>query len=337
MGGDNAPEAIVAGAVEAARIYGVTVSLVGRPDVLAVELKKHNTQGLDLPIVAASQVVEMNEKPAAAVRTKTDSSMVVGCKLVKRNEAQAFVSAGNTGGALAAGILHIGRIKGILRPALIGPFPTLKGACMILDIGANADVRPEHIQQFAIMGTIYARDVMGVTHPAVRILSNGEEAGKGNQLVIESFKLLEQTPSINFQGNIESKEIPTGLADVVVTDGFTGNIFVKTAETTARLMTQVITEEIKKSPLAMVGALLARKSLGRVRERMDDSHYGGAVLLGLSSVVIVAHGRSNAFAVRHAIRIAKQSVEQDLLTKIQRGIAVVEQEQPATHAAASSS
>ncbi len=337
MGGDNAPEAIVAGAVEAARIYGVTVSLVGRPDVLEVELKKHNTQGLDLPIVAASQVIEMNEKPAAAVRTKTDSSMVVGCKLVKRNEAQAFVSAGNTGGALAAGILHIGRIKGILRPALIGPFPTLKGACMILDVGANADVRPEHIQQFAIMGTIYARDVMGVAHPAVRILSNGEEAGKGNQLVIESFKLLEQTPSINFQGNIESKEIPTGLADVVVTDGFTGNIFVKTAETTARLMTQVITEEIKKSPLAMVGALLARKSLGRVRERMDDSHYGGAVLLGLSSVVIVAHGRSNAFAIRHAIRVAKQSVEQDLLTKIQRGIAVVEQEQPATHAAASSS
>ncbi|MBK8798416.1 MAG: phosphate acyltransferase PlsX [Anaerolineales bacterium] len=229
MGGDNAPEAIVAGAVEAARIYGVTVSLVGRPDVIEVELKKHNTQGLDLPIVAASQVIEMNEKPAAAVRTKTDSSMVVGCKLVKRNEAQAFVSAGNTGGALAAGILHIGRIKGILRPALIGPFPTLKGACMILDVGANADVRPEHIQQFAIMGTIYARDVMGVAHPAVRILSNGEEAGKGNQLVIESFKLLEQTPSINFQGNIESKEIPTGLADVVVTDGFTGNIFVKTA------------------------------------------------------------------------------------------------------------
>ena len=332
MGGDHAPEAIVAGAVEAARIYGVTVSLVGKPDVLAAELKKHDTHGLDLPIVAASQVIEMDDKPAAAVRAKTDSSMVVGCKMVKRNEAQAFVSAGNTGGALAAGILHIGRIKGILRPALIGPFPTLKGACMILDIGANADVRPEHIQQFAIMGTIYARDVMGVEQPTVRILSNGEEAGKGNQLVIDSFKLLEQTPSIHFQGNIESKEIPTGLADVVVTDGFTGNIFVKTAETTARLMNQVITEEVKKSPLAIFGALLARKSLQRVRERMDDSHYGGAVLLGLSSVVIVAHGRSNAFAIRHAIRVAKQAAEQDLLAKIQRGIAAVEQEESASEA-----
>ncbi len=326
MGGDHAPEAIVAGAVEAARIYGVTVSLVGRPEIIEAELKKHDTKGLDLPIVPALQVIEMEEKPAAAVRAKPDSSMVVGCKLVKRKEADAFVSAGNTGGALAAGILHIGRIKGILRPALIGPFPTLKGACLILDIGANADVRPEHIQQFAIMGTIYARDVMGVERPTVRILSNGEEAGKGNQLVIDSFKLLEQTPSIHFEGNIESKEIPTGVADVVVTDGFTGNIFVKTAETTARLMTQVITEEVKKSPVAMVGALLARKSLGRVRERMDDSHYGGAVLLGLSSVVVVAHGRSNAFAVRHAIRVARQSVEQDILTKIQRGIAVVDSE-----------
>ena len=266
----------------------------------------------------------MEDKPAAAVRAKTDSSMVVGCKLIKRNEAQAFVSAGNTGGALAAGILHVGRIKGILRPALIGPFPTLKGACLILDIGANADVRPEHIQQFAIMGSIYARDVIGLTRPSVRILSNGEEAGKGNQLVIESFKLLEQTSSVNFQGNIESKEIPTGLADVVVTDGFTGNIFVKTAETTATLMSRVITEEIKKSPVAMLGALLARKSLRRVRERMDDSHYGGAVLLGLSGVVVVAHGRSNAFAIRHAIRVAKQSVEQDILGKIQRGTSEVE-------------
>ena len=324
MGGDHAPEAIVAGGVEAARVYGITVSLVGKPEAIEAELKKHDTKGLNLPIVPASQVIEMEDKPAAAVRAKIDSSMVVGCKLIKRNEAQAFVSAGNTGGALAAGILHVGRIKGILRPALIGPFPTLQGACLILDIGANADVRPEHIQQFAIMGSIYARDVIGLARPSVRILSNGEEAGKGNQLVIESFKLLEETPSINFQGNIESKEIPTGLADVVVTDGFTGNIFVKTAETTATLMSRVITEEIKKNPIAMLGALMARKSLRRVRERMDDSHYGGAVLLGLSGVVVVAHGRSNAFAIRHAVRVAKQSVEQEILAKIQKGISEVE-------------
>ncbi|MBW7881696.1 MAG: phosphate acyltransferase PlsX [Caldilineaceae bacterium] len=324
MGGDHAPQAIVEGAVDAARRYKITVSLVGKPDVIETELKKHKTAGLSLPVIPASQVIEMDDRPATAVRAKPDSSMVIGCKLVKQGQVDAFVSAGNTGGAMAAGILHIGRVRGILRPALIGPFPTLRGACLILDIGANADVRPEHIQQFAIMGSIYARHVMDIAQPNVRILSNGEEAGKGNQLVIESYKLLEQTPTINFAGNIESKEIPTGVADVVVTDGFTGNIFVKTAETTARLMTQVITEEIKKSPLALFGALLARRALGRVRERMDDSHYGGAVLLGLSGIVVVAHGRSNPFAIRHAIRVAKQSIEQDILGKIQRGIVETE-------------
>jgi phosphate acyltransferase len=320
MGGDHAPQAIVAGAVEGAREYGVTISLIGKPDVINAELKKYNTKGLDLPIVPATQVIEMEDKPTTAVRTKTDSTMVVGCKLVKRNEAQAFVTAGNTGAALASGILYVGRIRGILRPALIGPFPTLKGATLILDMGANADVRPEHIQQFAIMGALYSQTIFGAEHPSVRILSNGEEAGKGNQLVIASTKLLEETPGLNFQGNIESKEIPTGLADVVVTDGFTGNIFVKTAETTARLMTAVITEEIKKSPIAMFGAMLAKKQLARVRERMDDSHYGGAVLLGLSGLVIVAHGRSNPMAIRHAIRVAKQGVDQDILGKIQKGI-----------------
>lgn len=321
MGGDHAPHAIVAGAVEAARAYdNIIVSLVGNPDVIQAELKKHDIGGLTLPIVPALQVIEMDEKPVVAVRTKTDSSLVVGCKMVKHGEAQAFVSAGNTGAALAAGIMHVGRMRGILRPALIGPFPTLKGATLILDMGANADVRPEHIQQFAVMGSLYSQAIFGVESPSVRILSNGEEAGKGNQLVIAAYKLLEQTPGINFAGNIESKEIPTGLADVVVTDGFTGNIFVKTAETTARLMTAVITEEVKKSVVATFGALLAKQSLKRVRDRMDDSHYGGAVLLGLAGLVVVAHGRSNPTAIRHAIRVAKQANEQNILGKIQQGI-----------------
>ena len=321
MGGDHAPQAIVAGAIEAAHAYpDITISLVGKPDVIEAELKKHDISGLKLPIVAATQVIEMDEKPATAVRAKPDSTIVVGCKMVRRGEAQGFVSAGNTGAMLAAGILHVGRIRGILRPALIGPFPTLKGATLILDMGANADVRPEHIQQFAVMGSLYAQSIMGVEKPTVRILSNGEEAGKGNQLVIAASKLLEETPGINFEGNIESKDVPTGLADVVVTDGFTGNIFVKTAETTVRLMTGVITEEIKKNWISTLGALLAKKSLQRVRERMDDSHYGGAVLLGLAGTVVVAHGRSSPTAIRHAIRVAKQASEQDILGKIQQGI-----------------
>jgi phosphate acyltransferase len=320
MGGDHAPQAIVAGAVEAAQQYGICVSLIGKPEIIEAELKKHKTAGLNLPIVPASQVIEMDDKPAQAVRTKPDSSMVVACKMVKRGEAQAFVTAGNTGGAMTAGILHVGRIRGIARPALIGPFPTTQGVTLILDMGANADVRPEHMVQFAIMGHLYSQAIIGGANPSIRILSNGEEAGKGNQLVIASSKLLEQTPGLNFQGNIESKDVPKGLADVVVTDGFTGNIFVKTAETTASLMSAVITEEIKKNPIAVLGALMARGSLRRVRERMDDSHYGGAVLLGLSGLVIVAHGRSNPMAIRHAIRVAKQAIEQDIIGKIQIGI-----------------
>jgi glycerol-3-phosphate acyltransferase PlsX len=321
MGGDHAPHDIVTGAVEAARAYPeITISLVGNPDIIQAELNKLDARGLNLPIVPATQVIEMDEKPATAVRGKPASTIVVGCKMVRRGEAHGFVSAGNTGAMLAAGILHVGRIRGILRPALIGPFPTLKGATLILDMGANADVRPEHIQQFAVMGSLYAQSIMGVAKPSVRILSNGEEAGKGNQLVIAASKLLEATPGLFFEGNIESKDVPTGLADVVVTDGFTGNIFVKTAETTVRLMTGVITEEIKKNWISTLGALLAKNSLRRVRERMDDSHYGGAVLLGLAGTVVVAHGRSNPMAIRHAIRVAKQAQEQDILGKIQQGI-----------------
>lgn len=320
MGGDKGPAEIVTGAVEAARAYGITVSLVGKPQIIQAELAKHATNGLNLPIVAASQVIEMGDKPANAVRNKPDSSMVVACEMVKRGEAQAFVTAGNTGGALAAGILIIGRMRGILRPALVAPFPTQKGFCVILDIGANADVRPEYLPQFAIMGTTYARTVMDKSNPTVRILSNVEEDGKGSQLVIEAVDLLRQTPNINFQGNIESKEIIEGVADVVVTDGFTGNIFVKTAEATVRLLHQVMGQELTRGPMSSVGGFLARPALRRVRRRLDDSEYGGAVLLGLRGLVVVAHGRSNATAIRHAIRVAKQASEQDLLGRIQTGI-----------------
>jgi glycerol-3-phosphate acyltransferase PlsX len=320
MGGDHAPQEIVAGAVEAARAYGVTVSLVGQPAVIERELAKHSTTGLKLPIVPASQVIEMEDKPATAVRTKPDSSIVKACEMVKRGAAQAFVTAGNTGGALAAGILTIGRMKGILRPALVSPFPTQQGFCVILDIGANADVRPEYLPQFAIMGTIYTKTVMDKRDPTVRILSNGEEDGKGSQLVIDAVELLKKTPGINFQGNVESKQIIEGIVDVVITDGFTGNIFVKTAEATVRLLQKVMLQELTRGPISKAGGFLARAALRRMRQRMDDSEFGGAVLLGLTGLVVVAHGRSHANAIRHAIRVAKQASEQDILGKIQQGI-----------------
>jgi glycerol-3-phosphate acyltransferase PlsX len=321
MGGDHVQGEIIAGAIEAAQAYKITVSLVGPPDIIRSELAKHTTTGLKLPIIPASQVIEMGEKPAAAVRAKPDSSIVVASRMVRSGEAQGFVTAGNTGGALAAGIFQVGRIDGILRPALITPFPTHRGFCVILDVGANADVKPEHLQQFAIMGSLYARHVMGVANPRVRILSNGEEEGKGNQLVITAYNLLAATPGINFQGNVESKEIIEGMADVVVTDGFTGNIFVKTAEATAKLLQRIMLEELTAGPISSVGAFLAQSALRRMRTRTDDSQYGGAVLLGLAGMVVVAHGRSKATAIRHAIRVAKQGVEQNIQAKIQEGVA----------------
>ena len=320
MGGDHGPAEVIAGAVEAARAYKITISLVGQPDIIKAELAKQNTVGLKLPIVPATQVVEMDDKPANVVRAKPDSSMVVACKMVKNGDAQAFVTPGNTGGAMSAGIFVIGRIPGIMRPALISPFPTHKGFCVILDIGANADVRPEHLQQFAIMGSIYAKNVMGVHNPVVRILSNGEEEGKGNQTVIGAYNVLAATPGLNFKGNVESKEIVEGGADVVVTDGFTGNIFIKTAEATAKLMQRVMVEELTAGPISSMGAFLAQAALRRVRTRMDDSQYGGAVLLGLNGIVVVAHGRSRANAIRHAIRVAKQGIEQNLLRRIADGV-----------------
>ncbi len=321
MGGDNAPAEVVRGAVEAARDYGITVSMVGKPDVIRRELAKHKTEGLRLPIVPASEVIEMDDKPANAVRTKPDNSMSVGCKLVRAGEAHAFVTAGNTGGALAAGILHVGRVKGVMRPALVVPVPTKTGFCIVLDIGANADCRPEYFPQFAIMGTLYAQQVHGVANPTVRILSNGEEEGKGNQLMINASHMLVDTPGINFLGNVESKDVFKGTVDVVVTDGFTGNIFLKTAEAASRLLQEIMGEEIRRSPISMGGGMLIGNALKRVKARMDDSEHGGAVLLGLAGIVVVAHGKSNAHAIRNAIRVAKQGVESDLPGKIESAVA----------------
>jgi len=320
MGGDNAPTEIVAGAVDAAREYGITVSLVGKPSVIHNELAKHNTTGLRLPVVPASEVIEMDDKPAQVIRTKPDNSMSVGCKMVRNGEAQGFVTAGNTGGALAAGLLQVGRVKGVQRPALITPIPTLRGFCAVLDVGANADCRPEYFPQFAMMGTLYAQHILGITEPVCALLSNGEEEGKGNSLVVNAAHMLVDTPGITFQGNTESKEVFAGVVDVVLTDGFTGNIFLKTAESSTRLLQNIMREEITRTLSGKLGGALIKSALGRVRKRIDDSEVGGAILLGLSGIVVVAHGRSNANATKNAIRVAKQAVEADIPGKIQKAV-----------------
>jgi glycerol-3-phosphate acyltransferase PlsX len=222
-----------------------------------------------------------------------------------------------------AGILHFGRMQSILRPALIVPFPTSGGFCLILDVGANTDVKPELLQQFGVMGSVYSRRIMGVRNPSVRILSNGEEEGKGSQLVLESTALLEKTPGIQFMGNIEARDVTSGMADVVVTDGFTGNVFMKGAEGMVKLLQGVLLDEITAGPISSIGGLLVRSALRRMARRLDDSEFGGAVLLGLSKLMVVGHGRSNANAIRHTIRNAKQLVDSRLVEEIQSGVSEV--------------
>ena len=319
MGGDHAPAVTVEGAVRAARSLGNTIILVGQEDVVNRELARHDTTGLDLPIVHASEVIEMDEHPAGAVRSKKDSSVVVGMQLLRRGEADAFVSAGNTGGVLAAALFHLGRIKGVKRPALSTVFPTRTGYCFILDIGANADVKPAYLQQFAIMGAAYAERVLGFENQRVGLVSNGEEPGKGSQLVQEAFELLAHS-DLNFVGNVEGKDIPRGIADVVVTDGFTGNVIIKLSEGVAGLMMETIEEEIRRRPLAIAGAVLAKGAFGAVKGRLDYRKYGGGALLGVDGVVIVGHGRSDATAVARAIEVAHQAVQENIVEAIRTGI-----------------
>jgi glycerol-3-phosphate acyltransferase PlsX len=320
MGGDHAPEAVIEGAVQAGRDLDVEIPLVGRPEAIEPELAKYDTAGLRLPIIPASQVIEMEEHPATAVRAKSDSSMVVGMKLVKESDAQAFVSAGNSGGVLAAALFQLGRIRGIRRPALSSVWPTRHDRCLLLDCGANTDCKPEYLLQFALMGSAYAQKVLGIEHPRVGIVSNGEEEGKGSILVQDAYQLLKDSP-LNFIGNLEGKDIFRDMADVAVADGFTGNVILKTSEGVATMLMEVLEEEIKKRPVAMLGALLAKPAFRAVAKILDYREYGGAILLGVNGVVVVAHGRSDAWAIASAVRVAKQAVEGEVVSTIRAGLA----------------
>jgi glycerol-3-phosphate acyltransferase PlsX len=321
MGGDHAPQVVVDGAVQAAREWGWQIILVGQRDVIQAELDKYETLGLPLKLQHASQVIEMDEHPAAAVRSKKGSSMVVGMEFLKRDDADAFVTAGNSGGALAAALFRLGRIRGIKRPALSTVFPsqTPQGYCFLLDIGANADCKPEYLLQFAMMGSLYAERVLGVENPRVAIVSNGEEEGKGNQLVQDTVPLLKES-NLNFVGNAEGKDIVWDAGDVVVTDGFTGNVILKLAEGVSRFLLDVLKAEITRSNISKVGAMLSKPAFDAVKSRLDYREYGGAPLLGVDGTVIVAHGRSDAKAIKNAIRVAAQTVENGVLDAIKQGI-----------------
>jgi glycerol-3-phosphate acyltransferase PlsX len=316
MGGDDAPVSPVAGAVLAAREYAdrdLTIILVGKEDVVRAELARHDLSGgleKRLPIVNATEVIEMSEHPAQAVRRKKDSSVVVGLNLVKKGEAEAFVSAGHSGATMAAATLGApGRIRGVERPALATVFPARTGPILVLDVGANTEVKPEYLVQFAQMGTVYARKVLKKNNPKVGLLSNGEEDNKGSILTQEAFQLLKTAPGINFGGNVEGKDVPSGEFDVVVTDGFTGNILIKTTEGVASLLLKIIREELTSNLVNKLAAAVLKPAFNKVRARMDYEKYGGAPLLGINGIVIITHGRMTAEGVKHAIRVAGETYQ----------------------------
>ncbi|MEW5985606.1 MAG: phosphate acyltransferase PlsX [Chloroflexota bacterium] len=319
MGSDAYPVPDVEGAVMAAREFGDEMILVGDEPRIQAELAKHNPVGLPIHVHHASQVIEMSDKPSAAARAKKDSSMHVGMGLVRDGQADAYVTAGNTGGVYIVATLHtLGRIQGVKRPALSVIFP-IANRPIVLDIGANADCKPEYLAQFGLMGAIYARLALGVANPRVALLSNGEEEGKGNELIHATIPLLAQS-GLNFIGNVEPKEFVKGAADVVVTDGFTGNMLVKTSEAISSYMSNLIRQEIMTSPITQLGGKLAKPAFGRARKAMDPFEVGGAPLLGVNGVVIIAHGRSNAYAIKQAVGKARRAVEQDVVGAIRRGI-----------------
>jgi glycerol-3-phosphate acyltransferase PlsX len=321
MGSDAHPGPDVAGAVMAAREFGDEIILVGDEKQINAELGNHTVDGLSIVVCNASQVIEMTDKPSEVCRIKSDSSMHIGLNLVKTGDADAFVSAGNTGGILAVAMLYtLRRIRGVKRPALGVIFP-LSNHPLLIDNGANADVKPEYLFQFAVMGSLYVKRVRGVTNPRVAIISNGEEEGKGNQLIKESTSLFLDS-KLNFIGNIEPKEFIQGKADVGVTDGFTGNIILKTAEAVASYMKDMIREEIQANPLTTIGGLLAKPAFSRVSKRLDPDEVGGAPLLGVNGVVIVGHGRTNAYAMKQAITQARLAFQRDIVGAIRDGLAV---------------
>jgi glycerol-3-phosphate acyltransferase PlsX len=321
MGSDNHPAADVAGAVMAAREWGDEVIIVGQEDVVRRELASHDTSGLKLEVVHASQVIEMDDKPAEAARAKKDSSMHVGMNLVRDGKADAFVTAGNTGGVLAVATLHtLRRIPGVQRPAVTGIFPLPAGEVVVLDVGANVDCKPEYLLQFAVMGSVYARAVLERENPRVALLSNGEEPYKGNALVKEAYVLLERS-DLNFIGNLEPKEIVLSRADVVVADGFAGNVFTKTLEATAKMLTGAIRDEIKAGVVTSLGGLLAKPAFKRIAKQLDPGEVGGLPLLGVNGVVIKAHGRSDARAIKNAVRQARKAVQGGIVEAIHTGVA----------------
>ena len=323
MGGDNAPGAIVQGAVDAVNTNNnVKVMLVGIEDVVRQELSKYDYNEAQIEVVNATEVIETAEPPVMAIRKKKDSSIVVALELVKAGKADAFVSAGSTGAVLVGGQLLIGKIKGVKRAPLAPLLPTEKGVSLLIDCGANVDARPDHLVQFAQMGSLYMRDVVGVENPRVAIVNIGAEEEKGNALVKETMPLLKECETINFIGSIESRDIPRGDADVIVCEAFVGNVILKLYEGLASTLIGVIKKGLLSTLKSKIGAALALPALKKTLKSFDASEYGGAPLLGLNGLVVKTHGSSTAKEIKNSILQCVSFNEQDITSKIKENIEI---------------
>lgn len=322
MGGDNGPSVVVPGALAGARAHGVSILLVGRKHEVEDALSNLDVSGIDVDVVEATQTIDMDDHPAQAVRRKPDSSITVALQLVKDGKAQAMLSAGNSGAVMAASLMTLGRIKGIDRPAITSGIPNAKGTfSLIVDLGAVTDPKPINMVQFAIMGQVYAQTVMSIPDPTIALMSNGEEASKGNLLIQQAYPLLSKTEGLNFIGNAEGKDIAAGTADVFVMDGFTGNVVLKAIEGTASMLMHMVRDEITSTLTRKLAALVLKPAFRHVANKLDYAAIGGAPLLGVDGAVIICHGRSSEIAVKNAVGVCKRAVEHDLSGSIRRRIA----------------
>ena len=336
MGGDFAPAAIVDGAVWAAIDYNVPIELVGKEDAIKAELERIAKKGissnrggyythrlkvdlnsLDIKITDAQEVIEMGEAVGQAIRKKRKSSIVLAVDAVAKGSSDAVVAAGSTGAAMAASLFGLGRLQGIERPAIALTLPTIKRPFMLLDAGANSSCTPEMLYQFALMGTTFVKNVYGYENPRVGVLNIGEEAGKGNELVQKTYKMLEENQDgLNFIGNVEGKEIFKGACDVIVCDGFVGNVALKTVEGSSSMLFEMIKQEFKANILSKIIGLLAKPFMKRIYKRINYEEFGGALLLGVKGITVIAHGRSTSYAIKNAVRVAKEAVESGVNKKI---------------------
>jgi phosphate acyltransferase len=319
MGGDYAPDEIVAGAIRASAELNVDIFLVGDKAKIESSLKKHGDSNSDrIEIVPAEDEITMKEEPLAAIRRKPKASINVAMSLVKEGRAQAVVSAGHSGAAMASALLRLGRLKGIDRPAIGAVFPTIVPgkSVIVLDVGANVDSRPKYLEQFALMGTIYSKYVMGIENPRLGLLNIGEESCKGNDLAIQTHQLLEQNPQIPFVGNAEGRDVLSGDFDIIVCDGFVGNVLLKFAEAVGEVMLQILREELPQGWRGKIGTALLKPNLNNIKQRIDHAEHGGALLFGVAGVCIISHGSSQAPSIFNAIRSAKDAIDNEVLDRI---------------------